>query len=207
MVTPLEYKTLLFTHVDRPTLELAKLLVDEFNRPQDSEWGEKKSTYDFIIGKYDFRNAYIDVPCPCNEPLVAILWQPKNESNSTAFMVNRSDGLAFAVEMMSSETDFRWIQVEIADHHSLDYPVNRFSVFQGRNQRCITSTMDENEWIFNQSGNPLKFEQTSKYKGKPGPNHLTREMIIDYLKHLGVDIIEPDFWLAPEAIRVWQQRF
>ena len=205
-MTPLKYKTLLFTHIDRSPLEIADLLVDEFNRPHESEWGEKTSTYHFEFGEFNFKDAYVDTPCPCNEPLVAILWQPKNENNSTAMMVNRSDGLAFAVEMMANETNFRWLHIEIADHHSLEFPANRFYFYQGQNQRCITSTRDENEWVFIQSGTPLKFEDTSNYKGKPAPNHLTREMIIDYLKHLGVNIVDPNFWAPTEAIRLWQQR-
>ena len=51
------------------------------------------------------------------------------------------------------------------------------------------------KWEFDQSGTPLPFENTEKYKEKLARNRLTPEILQQYLLHYGIDFFNDDFYM------------
>lgn len=54
---------------------------------------------------------------------------------------------------------------------------------------------DQDRWQFDQSGEPLPFEDLEKYKEKFARNRFTPEMLDKYLKEFGIDFFNEDFYM------------
>lgn len=59
-------------------------------------------------------------------------------------------------------------------------------------RRSIVAADDGGRWVFETSGNPFPFEETDAYLERKKADRFTREMLIRYLRKLGVPVgVEP----------------
>lgn len=71
----------------------------------------------------------------------------------------------------------------------------RFFRYMSKNGTCrYVHVMQDPRWEFWESGEPLPFEQTERYKERIKKKRLTNGMLLDYLLALGWDLRSPDFW-------------
>jgi hypothetical protein len=68
----------------------------------------------------------------------------------------------------------------------------------GKSRRTITAANDGGSWVFDQSGEPYPFEDVEAYATKRIRDRFTVEMLEKYLKHLGLDAFNKD-WYMPNA--------
>jgi hypothetical protein len=203
-LSPLHYKELVFVCVNRPPEAICKLIKDEFNQPLELDNPNNESLFCIEEGDFTYADAYVDCGASDDEPLVAILWEPKNAFGKTVLMTNSFNGAGFAIQSFPNETDFEWIHVLIADHPSLKYKGLHLWYVNGDYCRSIDCTAEEQDWEFAVMGKPLEFEDTRAYKNRDKSKRLTREMVIEYLRHLGYEIDVPEFWTPKQSYRIWQ---
>jgi hypothetical protein len=80
-----------------------------------------------------------------------------------------------------------------------------FSLFGGKDnygQKRHIMLSDQDKWEFDQSGEPLSFEDVEKYKEKLVRNRFTPEMLQQYLLHYGIDFFNDDFYM-PEGSKAY----
>jgi hypothetical protein len=68
--------------------------------------------------------------------------------------------------------------------------------------RAVEVANDGGRWVFEQEGEPFPFEQVEKYQARRVRDRFTFEMLKDYLRHLGLEPFEEDFYLPPGS-RAW----
>ncbi|HLL05610.1 MAG TPA: hypothetical protein VK539_33885 [Myxococcaceae bacterium] len=68
--------------------------------------------------------------------------------------------------------------------------------------RALAVANDGGRWVFEQSGEPLPFEQVEQYQARRVRDRFTFEMLKDYLRHLGLAPFQEDFYLPPGS-RAW----
>lgn len=203
-MNPLNYKKLTFLCIGNSPKVISEFILDEFRKPSEWDPPDMEAHYFIEKGKFSYANAYVDIPAAGYSPLNAILWEPKNALGKTVLMTSDGDCLSFAAEMFAPETDFEWIHILIADHPSRTYPGVHFWYFKGQSSRCIDCIVEEKGWVFGTTGKPLEFEDVRAYKNRDKSKRLTREMVIDYLSHLGYEIDVPEFWTPKQSYRIWQ---
>jgi hypothetical protein len=201
---PLDFTELVFCCISENPGIVANLIVEDFNKPSEWDHPQIEATFYCEQGDFCFSDAYIDIGMPGNVPLNAVLWEPQNAPGKTVLMANHSDGMGFAVQMFPKETDFEWIHILIADHPSLTYPGVHFWYFIRQTSRTIDCIVEDKGWMFVTTGKPLEFEDVRAYKNCDKSKRLTREMVIDYLSHLGYEIDVPEFWIPKQSYRIWQ---
>jgi hypothetical protein len=65
-------------------------------------------------------------------------------------------------------------------------------------ERAIIVMRDGGPWKFLQSGNPLPFEDTTRYTARKVRDRFTYEMLVEYAAALGLRPFDEDFYLPPE---------
>jgi hypothetical protein len=55
-------------------------------------------------------------------------------------------------------------------------------------------------WEFHQSGDPLPFEEVSRYSARRIKDRFPVELLLEYLKHFDIDLFNPDFYSGPAAM-------
>jgi hypothetical protein len=62
--------------------------------------------------------------------------------------------------------------------------------------RSIVAANDGGRWVFETSGDPLPFEDLASYEHRRKTSRLTCDMVIDYLRALGVPVDQEPDWAA-----------
>jgi hypothetical protein len=68
--------------------------------------------------------------------------------------------------------------------------------------RALEVANDGGRWVFEQEGEPFPFEQVERYQARRVRDRFTFEMLKDYLRHLGLEPFEEDFYMPPGS-RAW----
>lgn len=63
--------------------------------------------------------------------------------------------------------------------------------------RSIAAVNDGGRWVFHQFGEPLPFEEVSRYTARRIKDRFTFDMLQSYLRALGLDPFEESFYLPP----------
>lgn len=65
--------------------------------------------------------------------------------------------------------------------------------------RTLYATNDGGHWVFGQSGEPFPFEKLEQYQSRRVRDRFTRDMLTEYLLHLGLSPFQEDFYLPPSS--------
>ncbi len=114
-------------------------------------------------------------------------------------MSNASCGSSFLMECASRHTDFLWYSVAIHDSDDDMYPAVSFFADGGiggkwKHRGVQSAVSDDGRWIFVDVGEPLPFEALGRYSRKRIRDRLDRETVLGYLKQLGFDVEDEQFW-------------
>jgi hypothetical protein len=64
----------------------------------------------------------------------------------------------------------------------------------GNIQRSVCAMDDGGRWIFETTGTPYSFEITERYDAPRKRDRFTHEMLVDYLRHFGIDAFDEAFY-------------
>jgi hypothetical protein len=67
--------------------------------------------------------------------------------------------------------------------------------------RTIYSSNDGGKWVFGEMGDPFEFEDLAVYKARKIRDRFTPEILEKYLKELGLDAFNEDFYLPVTSNR------
>ena len=88
-----------------------------------------------------------------------------------------------------------------------EYPMNQLMAYsEGGCTRVVYAMRDEPNWAFFSEGALLAVERPEHYKRRRIRDRLTREILVDYLRDLDIDIADDDFWHAtgPAVYVIWR---
>ncbi len=185
----LGYKYLIFTCIKEDISifknEISQLLSNNTKFP--ANWNVTQTNL-------NFKDIYYPAPSGGGSHFMNfIIWEPLNRQGTTVFYVNYRDGWNSFIENYAKKFSKTCIQVGMPDEDT-NYPMFRFSYYEGTKQRVILSYKDDKKWEFFQKGEIMPFEDDVYYKKRTIKDRLPNNLIVDYLKRLGWNIDDVNFW-------------
>jgi hypothetical protein len=189
--------------------ELASKAYEDWMKPILKEYGFrlKKETL-----SENFQNILLKL-----QPLVSpirtkFLFIPTN-SNWTAFLDNGWQGTdaSTPIQVLSERLKCKGLAITAVPHTMPSkvksdtkgrYGATIMEVYgpDGNFIRTIYSSNNGGKWVFGASGDPFNFEDLKTYKAKKIRDRFTPEILEKYLKELGIDAFNEDFYLTNRSI-------
>ena len=85
------------------------------------------------------------------------------------------------------------------------YGATILELFNPKPVRAIAAVNDGGRWVFDVSGSPLAFEETTAYEARRVRDRFTPEMLDRYLRALGIDAFNDRFY-APDRSAIMLER-
>jgi len=114
---------------------------------------------------------------------IAVFWQPLKQ-NYTIMLTNLWDGWVTLGYLLNIVKGVKMLDLSL---------FNDCVKFNFNNERFIR-VMWDSKWDFYELGQPLFFENTEQYKVRLKKRRLTIDMVIEYTKFLGVDLMNPEIY-------------
>jgi len=155
-------------------------------------------------GKYQVRRNILDLKSvEIGNPLaggrskkLALAFAPETSPMHCVFVSRSSDGWHTLVNRLNSELKTRCISVGTTSD-SADYPANSIRVYEsGHDVRLVRAMLDGDRWDFFEKGIIQPFENPGNYKKRKIRDRLSREIVLEYLENIGLDVQAPAFWNA-----------
>ena len=138
---------------------------------------------------------YIGSPPPGGaHPHRVVLYAPKSSIGSTVVITNRRDGWSSLSRVLAKRLGAK--QAQLTATNKIEYPAVLFCAWLHGTERAVVCMRDGHAWVFHTQGQELPFEETSAYSARRISKRLTREMALRYVKALGWDAAESEFWQA-----------
>ncbi len=204
------YSELIFTCVDGPLEIVAKSVLD-FRRTYMSNSNVPGATIEYPSREtpLDFSLAYIDVPARVESIRYRTLfWEPRNRPNATVIMCGNFSGMGGAVGKICAGGPYTWINLRMYRETEDCDPGCFFHYYAAfrRFERFVEACKCEAGWYFGERGPVQDFENTSNYTRELKRERLTIDIVIGYLKCLGFQIADDNFWNTDRpAIYSWQE--
>ena len=128
-----------------------------------------------------------------------IIWEPLNKQGTTVFYINYQDGWNSLIENYAKKFNKTCVQVGMSDENT-NFPMFKFKYYEGTKQRVILSYEDYKKWVFFQKGEKLPFEEDVFYNKRRIKDRLPNSLITEYLKKMGWDIVDPNFWKTDKPV-------
>ncbi len=157
-------------------------------------------------GQLDLDDIFIKAPRAGGaHPYKLALYEPLVHPGSTVMVVNLVDGWSSVVGLIAREHTARQIQAT-GTIDSADFPSFHFHMWEGgKEQRLIMALRDSSKWIFVQRGIPLPFERPEDLARRRTRDRINRPIILSYLRNLGWDLEEDDFWRSRRPAIYFEQ--
>ena len=119
-------------------------------------------------------------------------WESEKYPNKVFFISNYEDGLYTLCKAIHRIVGKILIICSLSNKTNISNPFFQLYYSDSNlNERSIMAYKDE-RWIFYEEGTPLYFENICNYKNKYIKRRLNNDIIIEYLKKLGIDLWEID---------------
>lgn len=170
--------------------------IKEFGSFLDAGPGKK---YEITDGSnYTVRDIYFPEPLAGSQMDKILVWQPLSSRNKTVFSSNLQDGRYSFVFSYCKRFKQKAVQVAFSNKKS-EYPAFKLKYFDfsGANsiERVVYALKDGSKWEFYAKGPEQFFEDTGNYLKKRKTERLNKQIILDYLLKLGIDISDENFWV------------
>ncbi len=197
--------------------ELKQLVFSYFNVDISTlkSWLTAFSTEERVRDKYlveenvlDFQAVRLGAPCSGGgEKMTALVFSPQAAPNHCVFVSNSADGWYTLINRMASQLQATCIRVATS-LDAVDRPANSFRVYvAGRDIRYVRAMLDSDRWDFFEKGVVQPFEEISSYKKRRIKDRLTRQIVVDYLLKLDIDIRSDAFWGSDQpAVYIYERR-
>lgn len=161
----------------------------------EGAWGWQGISFDEqeLVGPFD---TVVSSLLPLTDTIPSKLLLVPTASSWTAWFDNRWLGgdQNSAIDFLATQAGaLRAVRATCEPGHSVIMDVHDA---QGQLRRSIYVSKDGRRWRYYTYGEPFDFEQTDRYKARSIPERFTREMLRDYLLHMGIDMFSPGFYQA-----------
>jgi hypothetical protein len=126
----------------------------------------------------------------------AFFFNPLIKSDKTIMISNLQDGWYTLGNVISIKLPCERYSFFLCDG-SVEDPMNSLIYTNGKLERAVYS-MKDGKWVFYQEGEPLPFEKLNYYKQRIIKKRVTKQILIDYCKELGLFIEDENFWKSTE---------
>lgn len=148
--------------------------------------------YDGLLNEY-----YIQL---YNAPKVQfILFAPKCNPHTTIMYANIIDGYVNLIKYASEKCGMEYYNILISDGKSQMMEAYHFHYYSPSQVRHVLCYKDP-QWVFYEEGEPLGVEQVENYKSRLKKKRLNKDIILQYLNHLGWDIMDENLWHTDNVI-------
>ncbi|WP_456981821.1 hypothetical protein [Luteimonas sp. A478] len=159
-----------------------------------------KAPLDAILGAFDsypamrVRSVRIPFELPSSISCEHILWSPASSPELTAVLPGAGFVLAFA------NTTFRFDTLSVrSTARSGDDGLDELVYHSDGGLKRAVRVMKDPRWVYWEEGEPLSFEDTSRYQLKIKPQRLDRSLLLTYLSAFGADVTSDAFWSTSTA--------
>ncbi len=123
------------------------------------------------------------------------IWQPRNVAFGSVLVPNYEDGMIQMLRYLNRHFQRRYFQGILAkDHEKTGYCA--FTHVSETGAKRVVHVIREARWQFFAEGATLPFEDVTRYERRRIAERLTPRTVVAYLKSLGWNLEEPDFWKA-----------
>lgn len=137
-------------------------------------------------------------------PHKVVLYAPQSDIGSTVLITNRQDGWSSLSYQLAKRLGARIAQI-IATQHGVEYPQVYFHAWVAGAERAVVCMRDSHAWVFQAQGQELPFEELSAYSARRVSMRLTRERALSYVRAMGWDAVDPNFWQTGRNAVYFQQ--
>ena len=123
-----------------------------------------------------------------------LIWEPKNNPNTTALFVNLQDAYNSLIHTWNEIYEKKAITLRLSNDKICTYPHHEISIKTANKDERIVYTHFETKWKFFQTGQIQGFENPEYYKAKRITDRLDNEIINEYMGKLGFEIWAKDFY-------------
>ena len=128
-----------------------------------------------------------------------VLFEPVCNIGTTICYTNLSNGWGEVFDGNASLLGFKAYHCRICDVCDERYAAYHFNCFDGTKKRYVLCYQDP-QWVFYEEGKPLEFEDVELYKSRMKKKRLNKEIILQYLKRLGWDVMNENFWCTENVV-------
>ncbi|WP_310602695.1 hypothetical protein [Anaerosporobacter sp.] len=122
----------------------------------------------------------------------ALFYNPLISDEKTIMISNLADGWYTLCNVIANNLNCAYYLFTLSDEKDSE-PMNSFRYKNNGIKRSIYA-MKEGKWYFYSEGEPLYFEEQKHYENKMIKKRLTKQILIDYCKELGLFIENENFW-------------
>jgi hypothetical protein len=140
------------------------------------------------------KSIYFPKPPPgSGHPYHFMVWEPI-ASAGAMFMIDLADGWHGAAAAISKSTHQPSLIVTLSKS-SISFPIwSLYWYEEGETRRVVHLLLDNDGWTFFQKGEPLPFEDVRNYEAQRITDRLTTDILLQYLKMLGWDLLDDSIW-------------
>lgn len=130
-----------------------------------------------------------------------LLWEPSNLIGQTAFFVNSYDGRLTIILNYCKKFKRKAVKVSFSNIKE-KYPSFKFQYLDFSSneniERVIILIKDGRKWEFYTSGEVQYFEELENYHNIRSVKKFNKEIILEYLLRLNINICDDKFWTSLE---------
>ncbi len=192
MINDLQYVvlTVIDCNIETSAKELTSFLTDNNSNDKYVVAPVNKPSIENIYFPYPPKGANMDK---------ILLWEPSNLVGQTAFFVNSYDGRHTIVLNYCKEFKRKAVKVSFSNCKEL-YPSFMFYYLDFSSneniERVISLIKDGKKWEFYTSGKVQSFEESENYTNSRSVKKFNKEIILEYLLRLNIDICNNGFWTS-----------
>jgi hypothetical protein len=147
----------------------------------------------------------LEPPAGGAHPFKLVAFSPANRPTSTAIVTNFADGWNSLSYALAKKSTSLVVQI-ISTQDGVEYPKHSFQVWRdGVRNRVVHVLRDSDKWTFFQEGPIDSFETPAHYDRRRIRDRLNREIIVEYVRALGWDIADGDFWRSKECVTYFEK--
>ena len=123
-----------------------------------------------------------------------LIWEPKNNPNTTALFVNLQDAYNSLIHVWNDRFGKRALTVRLSNDKICEYPHHELSVKTSDKKQRVVYTHVESKWEFFQVGPIQDFEISDNYKLRKIKDRLNNKIVNEYMDKLGFKIWTEEFY-------------
>lgn len=119
-------------------------------------------------------------------------WESEKYPNKIFLISNYEDGLYTLCNIIHKNVGKNLIMCSLSNEADMENPFYQFYYSNMNFDERKIMAYKEDKWVFYENGKPLSIENEKYYKNKIIKKRLNNDIIVEYLKKIGIDLWEID---------------
>ncbi len=182
------------------SLTLAQVPLDRMDRAVQTVLSRiAKGRFQRSEGELFLSTIYELEPTPGGaHPFKLVIYSSAISKDYSILITNLVDGWNSLSYLIAKEHHEFQIQIISTNTHE-NFAKNRMETWRdGSSSRAVMAMQDSNEWVFFQKGDPEFFEDLKFYQNRIKKKRLNREILLNYMRAIGIDVSSELFWETKE---------